>query len=368
LDRILDEYSFVGRSGAVKIALPQDEYDHSEYLDEWLSDWKVDLIYSVCFEHREVFYKRAPATAEIVEGFTGYVDDADIELMSRYALPFKQRRIDVGYRARDLPAYFGRFGRMKAAIGDRFRETMSNRGLCLDISTRPEDTFGGDEWLKFLGTSRFILGCESGSSLLDPRGEIRRCVDEHLKSNPGASFEELERSCFPEQDMNRVYSAISPRLFEAAIARSCQILVPGHYLGLLKPDEHYISLAEDISNADEILEKIADQKANLARIHACYKALIDNPQLRYRTFVEKLLQRTAEIRVRKGLRERAEDLDSSPVDEAALRHAFALAIFSVHMDHAQDMREMNFVRDFRYNLTILLRKFLGLFFGRFRDA
>ena len=37
-----------------------------------------------------------------------------------------------------------------------------------------------------------------------------------------ATFDELEIACFPGQDMKRVYSAIGPRLFEAAIARSCR--------------------------------------------------------------------------------------------------------------------------------------------------
>jgi len=55
LDRILNEYAFIAASDAVKIALPQDEYDHTEILDAWLADWKVDLVYSVCHDHRESF-------------------------------------------------------------------------------------------------------------------------------------------------------------------------------------------------------------------------------------------------------------------------------------------------------------------------
>ncbi len=378
LDRILEDFDFVRRSDAVKIALPQDEYDHSEYLDEWLSAWKVDLIYSVCFDHRSVFYQRALASAEVVEGLTGFVDDSDLEFMARYTLPFDARSVDVGYRARDLPAYFGRFGRMKAAIGNRFKEKMSNSGLRLNISTQPEDTFAGDDWLKFLGRSRFTLGCESGSSLLDPRGAIRARVDAELQRKPEATFEELERCCFPEQDMNRVYSAISPRLFEASIARSCQILVPGRYMDVLKPDEHYIALTEDVSNAEEILEKIADVKANLARIEACYRDLIENPRFRYSTFVKNMLQKIAEIGKRKGLRRPLEDpANAPPSNEAQLRHNFARAIFSVHMDHTEDMKEINFVSDVQHQLAIKLRdnrmaaklmRILSYSFAWFRNA
>jgi hypothetical protein len=369
LDRILDEYGFVGRSNAVKIALPQDEYDHAEYLDEWLHAWKIDLIYSVCFRHRHLFYPRVSTFADIEEGLTGYVDDSDIELMSRYALPFEKRGIDVGYRARNLPAYFGRFGQVKAAIADHFKAKMSGSGLVLDISTSSEDTLSGDDWLKFLGGNRFTLGCESGSSLLDPRGEIRRAVEEHLGVNPNATFAELEQRCFPSLDMRDIFSAVSPRLFESAIARSCQILVPGYYMGVLKPDQHYIPTNEDCSNVDELLEKMADKKANLARIEACYSDLIATPRFRYRTFVNRLLEKVAEIGARKGLRVRAEEFSKpAPSDDASLREAFARAIYFVHIDHARDMDEVNFIRDLRYQVGLKLRRILGYFFSRYRDA
>src|SRR5215472_3043379 len=171
-DRLLRDYSFVADSDAIKVALPQDEYDHSSLLDDWLTDWRVDLIYSVCYEHRKIFYPRAAAHAEIIEGLTGYIDDADVAMTRRLARPFEQREIDVGYRAKDLPPYFGRVGRLKAEIGRKFYAAFADSGLLLDISLDPKHALMGDEWLRFLGNCRFTLGCESGSSLLDPRGDI----------------------------------------------------------------------------------------------------------------------------------------------------------------------------------------------------
>jgi hypothetical protein len=358
LDRIFEELAFVRDSDAVKIALPQDEYDHSEYLDEWLTVWKVDLIYSVCYDHRDVFYKHAARHAEIVQGLTGFIDDADIELMARRALPYSQRAIDVGYRARKLPAFFGRFGQMKALIGDRFGEAMKGRGLRLDISTREADMLSGDRWLHFLGNSRFTLGCESGSSLLDPCGKIRSCVNATLMTDPSASFETLEQSCFPGQDMARLYSAISPRLFEAAIARSCQILVPGHYMGVLKAGEHYIPLAEDMSNIDVVLQEMQDEKANRARIEACYDVLVGNPRFHYRYFASDMLRRIEEISVKKGLwgaeKRRSEEQLVAPRNDAELRHAFLIATFRAHQNHVEDMKEINFIPNLRHYASVLL--------------
>jgi hypothetical protein len=320
-DRLREEYAFVGESDAVKIALPQDEYDHTEILDDWLTQWRVDVIYSVCFNHRSLFYPRASAHAEIREGLTGFVDDADIELAKRFARPFADREIDVGYRARKLPPQFGSFGMLKAEIGERFLERMSGKSLRVDISLRPEDVLNGEDWLRFLGNSRFTLGCESGSSLLDPRGEIRMRVLEYVAENPNATFDEVEAHCFPGEDRRgSVFSAISPRIFETTVARSCNILVPGDYLDVLRPNEHYIPLAEDLSNAEEVLEAMRDTRAVQDKIEACYSVLIGASHYRYSTFANELLDA---IRVHQRKKDFAPPSHSvlAPIDALA-RNAF----------------------------------------------
>lgn len=359
LDQILDQYDFVAKSDAVKVALPQDEYDHTENLDNWLADWRVDLIYSVCYEHRDEFYPRAGKRAQIAEGLTGYIDDADVALMRKFDIPFRDRKIDVGYRAKALPAYFGRIGRIKAELGENFRSRMHGRDLKLDISTHSDDVIVGDAWLRFLGNCKFTLGCESGSSLLDARGLIRNCVEGQLQRNRLASFDELEMTCFPGQDMKRVYSAIGPRVFEAAIARSCQILTPGKYAGALGPGEHYISIAPDCSNAEEVFEQMRDDKANDARIEACYRALVEDPKFRYRHFVADMLARVEAIADTKGLR--FADCNNGaalPTEAADLREAFIRAVVRAHQHHIDDLKEIRFVPNFLHTLAVVLGRWM----------
>lgn len=362
LDRLLDAYDFVAKSDAVKVALPQDEYDHTEVLDGWLSDWKVDLIYSVCHDHHEEFYPRARSNARVLEALTGYVDDVDIGLMQRFAVPFEDRAIDVGYRARALPAYFGRIGQVKAELGECFRAKMADRGLKLDISTQARDALVGDAWLQFLGTSKFTLGCESGSSLLDPRGEIRECVERQLQRNSEAGFEELEQACFPGQDMRKVYTAAGPRLFEAAIARSCQILTPGNYVGALNPGEHYIALAPDCSNADAVYEQMQDEDTNRARIEACYRALVDDPKFRYRNFVAGLLAEVRDAAIRKGRQLPDCGVPSGAItDELALRESLTRAVLRAHQHHIEDVKEIRLLPNFLHAVVVtLVRQMLSL--------
>lgn len=323
-DRLLEEYAFIANSDAIKIALPQDEYDHAAVLDEWLADWRVDLIYSVCYEHRDVFYPKASVRAEIVEGMTGYVDDADIAMMRRLARPFEERDVDVGYRAKSLPPYFGRFGRLKAEMGERFRAAFAGTGLLLDISVDPKHALMGDEWLRFLGNCRFTLGCESGSSLLDPTGEINHDCATYLAEHPNARFEEVEAACFPGQDMQRIYSAISPRIFEAALAGTCQVLASGRYMGILKPDEHYIPWDISASDNDALYAELTDWRRAKERAEACREAVLGSERLNYRCFVESLLDWIeAKLRDRGQLWYRHTGEIETPTSGAELMHQLA---------------------------------------------
>jgi hypothetical protein len=339
LERLLSEYDFVGDSDAVKVALPQDEYDQTERLDDWFARWRINLIYSASYAHRDLFYPKASQYAEIVEALTGYIDDADIAMMQRLARPFKEREIDVGYRAKYLPAYFGRHGRLKAEIGERFLAAAQGRGLRLDIllGDAPHQVLRGDDWLKFLSNCRFTLGCESGSSLLDPRGEIRAACNAYLRRHPKSEFDEIEAACFPGQDMKRVFSAFSPRLFEAALAGACQVLVPGKYLGVLEPNQHYIPLAADFSNIGDVLDELRDWQRAERRVAACRSALIDDERFNYRGFAATLLQR---IERRLNSHGAVRQLVSMPESSAEVAHELVALVVRTGANRAGDLMEI----------------------------
>jgi hypothetical protein len=159
--------------------------------------------------------------------------------------------------------------------------------------------------------------------------------------------------------MSRVYSAIGPRLFEAAIARSCQILTPGKYAGALRPGEHYISVAPDCSNADEVFEQMQDYRANEMRIEACYRALVDDPKFRYSHFVADLLANVSRIAKKKGVglsdcNERAVPL----TEQADLREAFTRAVVRAHWHHIDDLKEIGFVPNFLHTVAVVLGRLM----------
>ena len=107
-------------------------------------------------------------------------------------MPHSERRLDVVYRAKQLPYWFGSHGQLKHRIAEAVQERAGALGLSTDISTRPDDTVYGDGWLDFLISGRAVIGAESGSSVLDERGEIQRRISRLLAEQPRLTFDEVD--------------------------------------------------------------------------------------------------------------------------------------------------------------------------------
>src|SRR4029079_13320439 len=130
-------------------------------------------------------------------------------------------------------------------------------GLAADVATAESAVMFGGAWLDFLASARCVLGCESGASAMDPRGEVRALEARLRAADPELTFAEFAAG-MPDGWDGHPYTAISPRHFEAVLAGSCQLLVRGRYDGVLEPEVHYIPLAADLSNIDEACERARD--------------------------------------------------------------------------------------------------------------
>ena len=81
---------------------------------------------------------------------------------------------------------------------------------------------------------------------------------------------------------------ISPRCFEAAALRTAMVLFEGEYSGVLTPWRHYVPLAKDFSNINEVLRTLRDS-AMLQQIadHAYYEVAC-NQDYSYARFVREI--------------------------------------------------------------------------------
>ncbi len=203
------------------------------------------------------------------------------------------REFDIGYRARQLPFWLGRHGQLKTQLADIFLKYLDGKSdINYDIKNtglQGENTFNGYDWIDFLLNCRTMLGCLGGSGLLDVDGSILKKVEEYCNIHPMAKFDEVEKECFPGLDNYIHLYALSPRHFECAMTKTCQLLVEGDYQGVFRPNIDFIEIKRDFSNLDSVIDKVKNIDYCERIAENCYQHVIESGQYTYRCFTLKII-------------------------------------------------------------------------------
>lgn len=272
---------------AYKVAIFQDEYHYCRQRFAFLDRHAVDCVYTLVEpRYFEEVYGKYTSVPRLVSHIPGYVSQEMVEAGRRLTLPDEKRKVDVGYRARRLPFYMGRGAQEKYEIGLKFRERAAGTGLRLDIEVDEQARIYGDAWYKFMANCRAVLGVESGVSVFDLEDAVRAECERLTAQNPSATFEEVHERVLSRWEGNIPYRTISPRHFEAAALRVCQILFEGEYSGIMRPLVHYIPLKKDFSNFDDVLAMFRDGALRRELTVNAYRDLIASELYTYRAFVE----------------------------------------------------------------------------------
>jgi hypothetical protein len=283
LDRRFIDY--LDRVGSYRVAFFQDEYHYCRKRYDFLDRHRVGHVFTLLEPAwwDEVYRKRSRVT-RLAFTLTGYVGESLLAKARAFSLPPEKRTVDVGYRGRTLPFHMGRGAREKSEIGRRFLELTRGSGLVTDIAAEEESRLYGDDWHRFMGTCRAVLGVEAGVSVFDPDDSVRLAVEEALSRNPHATFEEVAPLLAPRED-RIFYRTVSPRHFEAAAFGTLQILFEGRYSGVMSPGVHYLPLKKDFSNLDEILRLFRDPSVRAEITANARRDLIDSGRWSYASFV-----------------------------------------------------------------------------------
>ena len=280
--RYLDE-----SSSSYKIAFFQDEHHMCQRRFEFIDRYDIDCVYTLLEgpEFEDV-YRKHTNVRKIVYNIPGYVSDEMVVAAQRYSIPGDQRRFDVRYRGRRLPFYMGNGAQEKHEIALGFKERSNGLGLKLDLEIDEEKRKNGDAWYRFLADSRAVLGVEAGVSIFDTTDEVREQHDRLLAETPDIGFEEMtEQLLAPWEDLV-YYRTISPRHFEAAAFRVCQVLFEGKYSGIMQPMVHYIPLKKDFSNFDQVVRQLKDASLRHELTENAHRDLIASGKYSYERFIQ----------------------------------------------------------------------------------
>lgn len=271
-----------------KIAFFQDEYYYCKQRFDFINRYNIDCIYTLleptCHKNVYLKYTKVP---KLIYTLTGYVNDSLVDIGRSFTRQDEQRTIDIGYRGRHLPSFTGKEAQEKVEIAVRFKKYAADLGLKLDIETAEAARIYGDNWYRFLANCRAVLGVEAGVSIFDLEDRVFSAyadIKKQLGREP--SYDELPRNLLEQWEGNIFYRTISPRHFECAALRVCQILFEGQYSGIMKPMVHYIPLKKDFSNFDEVIRLFKDKNIRQQLTENAYRDLISSGKYTYKSFIE----------------------------------------------------------------------------------
>lgn len=230
----------------------------------------------------------------------------------RPLVPQAQRPIAIGVRAVKYIPHLGDDDRNR--LHDYFAGRDFGPDFPVDIS---DQRFDRDGWAGFLNNCRGTVSTEAGSWYLERDdatvSAIRRYLQERNRGrgiviandsplrrlghklpwpvrvavrkllrrgpvrheaavNETVPFAEIHDRFFRARPRPPVYGkCISSRHFDAIGTKTCQIMFPGRFNDILTADEHYLALAPDFSNIDDVLARFRDQAYRQAMVDRAYE-------------------------------------------------------------------------------------------------
>jgi hypothetical protein len=276
----------------LKILAVQDDYDRTATLHRAIRRLGFHVLLT-CIQSDFwplVYPKSELPGVTIIQGLTGYVPE---QLRQFPIAPLAHRGTWVAYRGRDIGARYGRLGFEKYEIGRRMKEICVARGVPHDIAMDDASRVYGDAWFEFLGSSRTMLGSESGSNAFDFDGSLEEAIKAFVALHGRRpAYREFKDALDPLETPFDV-GQISPRVFESATMMTPMILFRGRYSDAILADVHYIPLEKDFSNAEAILARLDDLEYLQGFADRAYQRLVQSGDYSYRSLA-RLLEDTIE--------------------------------------------------------------------------
>jgi hypothetical protein len=350
-----------------KAVFIQDEYRFVNATLDALEACGVDLVFT-CLgpaEAARVYGRVRDGHLRTEQVLTGYVPHA---LPHYPPLPLAARKTMVGYRGRTYPAWHGEQGREKVRIGKLFKRDAKRFGVSTDIAWSEQSRLYGRDWVDFMRNCQAVLAVESGASVFDfdgavaARSESFATLVERPHPIPGLSrkptYEALRERFFAGREDEIDIAQISPRVFEAIALRTLIIAYPGRYSDVMQPWRHYVPLAKDHGNMDEVVAVLKDTDRVAEIVATAYAEIALNPAYGYAAMIDRFDTRIVEVAA-----ERPKASTNEGVG-ARFRTAFPVA----QVDNPHDIRRPHALRRLAsrvvrrlglYNLAAALRRKLA---------
>lgn len=279
--------ALIEKFDGLKAQIIQDEHRSIDAMSARMAAFGVSVVFSSLEPGtaRKVYGNPLLIHASFFSCLPGYVAKNFFDFSPP---PIANRPLHIVYRGRTLPAFLGRFAQEKFLIGEQLKRVAEKYDLEVDISSEEEVRIYGDAWPRFLMSGRATLGVEGGASIFDFDGSITQSVERYGIEFPDADFEQVWHALLQQHEGNVVHRTLTPKLFEAIAAKTALILYPGRYRDILEPGRHYIELARDGSNVQEVVRMLRDASLLQSLVNRAHEEVLNREDLAKRFYVERI--------------------------------------------------------------------------------
>lgn len=272
------------------IVFVQDDYTAPVLIDKLARDLELDAIFSPLAEHADIFYPESTRYGIPTHGvLTGYIHPERARVQAALARPLRERHLDLGQRVSLVPEFYGEQAQIKSSFASEIARLAQARGLVVDVDSATTTPLLGDAWLEFLRSARFVPGALGGASAADLEGKYQRHRARIALASSLLSRDFKVRGAKGHLRSGS-FRAVGPRIFEAAMTRTCQVLLEGDYLPELVADTHYISVHPGPSGLDSAVLRMRDLAEAEYMVEAAWMALIAAEKYLFPTAVARWLQ------------------------------------------------------------------------------
>lgn len=279
--------ALIEKYDGLKAQIIQDEHRSINAMSARMAEFGVSVVFSSLEPDtaRRVYKSPLLIRPSFYSCLPGYVAKNFFDFSPP---PIADRPLHIVYRGRTLPAFLGRLAQEKALIGEQMQRVAERHGLEVDISSEEEVRIYGEAWPRFLMSGRATLGVEGGASIFDFDGSITQSVERYRNEFPEADFEQIWHALLKQHEGNVVHRTLTPKLFEAIAAKTALILYPGRYRDILEPGRHYIELARDGSNTQEVVRMLRDSALLQSLVNRAYEEVLNREDIAKRFYVERI--------------------------------------------------------------------------------
>ena len=242
----------------------------------------------------------------------------------------RDRTIDIGVRSERYLPFMGNNDRNE--IIDFFESYQFHSSFNLDIGRAWKDRFSRDGWANFLNNCKGTIATEAGSDFLEKDDQTVIAISEYVENRSETKnqflanrfrrvnsryrkylpyktivqmedylaarkwidnktsydhyytigFDEIFDRFYRNYENARSGKCISSRHFDAIGCKTCQIMFPGHFNGILEAGKHYISLSKDFSNISDVMAAFNDDKTRQEIVDRAYDHVFENHTYRNR--------------------------------------------------------------------------------------